>query len=336
MAHLRDWTPEFTADAGLYAFGGDVTFDEDVTISGVWWYHPPGGTAGDVDVTIYTLAQAVLASGQRLAGAIVDGWQTIPLSAPYAAAAGTYTIAAQTAGTHGYGSVSLPITSADGIAHLIQTRYESGGGYPFTEWGSGQHGWDVEYAAGAPVEPSQGELNTGLNLATALTGARTSAGELATGLNLASSIATRRDSSGELATGLSLATALTGSAPHGGTLSAALNLAPALAGARPSQGAVHAGLALAPSLAGARASLGALHAGLNLSPALIGARRSLGALAASLRLQLALTGSDGQAGRAVTPWPTPPEPVAGFPHPSGSVSGFPWPPRPVRSYQEVP
>lgn len=294
-----DWTPDLSATPGLYALGGDVEFSEDVTIQGVRWYRPAGGTPGDVAVTIYDqLTQAVLATGSALAGDLDDGWNLIELDAPYAGSAGVvYTYAAQSDGTHGYtSSVALPYTSPDGAAQIIQTRYESGGGYPATEWGSGMHGVDVAFVVGGEPEPAEGTLAGNLNLAAALTGSR----------------------------------------PSQGALSGTLGLAPALTGARASAGALAGSVGLSPALTGARESLGTLPANLGLAPSLTGARPSLGVLAANLRLTVALTGTNGESGREVEPFPFPPDPVAGWPHPSSPVSGYPWATRPVKSFQEVP
>jgi uncharacterized protein DUF4082 len=307
----RRVTPTFLPDlsslAGLYAFGVDVQFTEAVSMDSVWWYQP-AGTIEDVAVTIYDQAtQIPLATGTGLAASLAVGWNRIPVTVPATAVIGTtYTFAAQTDGTHGYtNSVSLPIASPDGLAELVQTRYESGGGYPATDWGSGRHGVDAGYQLGGAPAPAEGTLAGNLNLAAALTGDRASAGALAGALNLQA--------------------ALTGDRASAGALAGALNLQAALTDARPSAGALATVLDLAPSITGARTSLGSLAAGLNLAPALIGTRTSRGTLAASITLSVALTGSDGQSGRDVRPYPYPP----------GPVTGFPWPPRPVKSFQEV-
>jgi hypothetical protein len=87
--------------------------------------------------------------------------------------------------------------------------------------------------------PAQGTLDTLLNLAPALTGARRSAGTLAGGLGLAP--------------------ALTGSAPARGTLSAAIALSPALSGARRSAGTLAGGLNLAERRSPLPGHTGGLH-----------------------------------------------------------------------------
>jgi hypothetical protein len=161
MARIRpDWTPEFDTNAGHYSWGIDVVWATPVTISGVWWYQPAGDLT-DIAVTVYDQAtETVLATGSALAGALnIDTWTLVPLDAPYAASDGvTYTIAAEGQGHHGYGDVELPIVSDDELATIVQTRYQSDGGYPAQEWGSGQHGVDVEYAAGGEPEPVEGAV----------------------------------------------------------------------------------------------------------------------------------------------------------------------------------
>lgn len=276
--------PDLTSSAGLYAFGVDVVFTEAVSMDSVWWYQP-AGTIEDVAVTIYDQAtQTPLATGTGLAASLAVGWNRIPVTVPVTATIGTtYTFAAETDGTHGYtNTVSLPITSPDGLAELVQTRYESGGGYPATDWGSGRHGVDAGYQTGGAPAPAEGTLAANLDLAAALTGAR--------------------DSQGALASTLDLAAALTG--------------------ARASEGALAGSLGLAPALTGARESLGSLAAGLGLSPSLTGARPSLGSLAAGLNFTVSLTGTNGETGRPVAPFPFPPGPASGFPWPPRPVKSF--------------
>lgn len=141
--------PELTSDAGLYAFGIDFTTNTPLIIPGVWWYQPSGGTVADVTARLYTQAtQTQLATGTALAASlVVDEWNLIEFSSPYTIATGTtYTAATQTSGRHAYdNTVSLPTTDPTGRVTMTNTRYESGGGYPATSWGSGQHGIDVEF-----------------------------------------------------------------------------------------------------------------------------------------------------------------------------------------------
>lgn len=287
-AGWRRVTPTFEPDlnslAGLYAFGVDVEFSDVVSMDSVWWYQP-AGTIEDVDVTIYDQAtQTPLATGTALAASLAVGWNRIPVVTPVDSVIGTaYTFAAQTDGTHGYtNSVSLPISSPDGLAELVQTRYESGGGYPATDWGSGRHGVDAGYSPSGAPAPAEGTLALGLDLAPALTGARASQGALALGLDLQA----------------------------------------ALTGARASQGALSAGLGLSVALSGERDALGQLQAGLGLAPSLTGARASLGSLALGLNLTVNLTGTNGESGRPVTPYPFTPRPVAGFPWSTRPVKSF--------------
>lgn len=155
MASIRPtWTPPLNG-SGHFAFGIDVDWTVDVSISAVRWWHPSGEATADVLVKVWDQAtETELAAKTRLAAAIVNGWNQVTLDSPVPVTAGvTYTISGETTGAHGYtNSESPPFTSPDGLATIVQTRYQGGGGYPATEWGAGQHGVDVEYSEDAPVE----------------------------------------------------------------------------------------------------------------------------------------------------------------------------------------
>lgn len=169
-------TPELTAAAGLYSFGMDFTVDTDTRMRGMLWYHPPGLTKGDVTARLYNAGtMAVLASGTVLQAAIVDGWQIIPFDTPYTASSGTtYTGSCETAGDHGYDtSVTLPTVDLSGHVTFTGTRYESGGGYPATDWDSGWHGIDLQYDFNVSAE-NNGTLSGTLPALTGTLGGVTS------------------------------------------------------------------------------------------------------------------------------------------------------------------
>lgn len=155
MALIRPaWTPPL-AGSGHFAFGIDVDWTEDVTITYVRWYHPTGEATADVIARVWDEAtQVELAEKTALAANIVDGWNEITLDTPVAVTAlTTYTISGETTGAHGYTtSETPPINSPDGLATIVQTRFQGGGGYPATAWGGGQHGVDVGYSEEAAID----------------------------------------------------------------------------------------------------------------------------------------------------------------------------------------
>lgn len=158
--HMRPWRiPALTSAAGRYSFGLDVTSTDPIRFTGVRWYHPPGGTKGDVNVYLdATSAPGVhLASGGMLGTSLVDGWNIIPYNVPYTGAPSTvYSpyIDLVGNGDHAYdNSVTIPQTDASGRVTMTHTRYESGGGFPVTQWDGGWHGVDAQYDFNTAAPP---------------------------------------------------------------------------------------------------------------------------------------------------------------------------------------
>lgn len=156
--------PELASNAGLYSFGMDVESDESTEYLGMYWYRPFGEAAADVTARLYnTATEAVLASGSAVAADLEEGWNFIPYSTSHTTTANV-TGACETAGAHAYdNSVTLPQTDASGHVTMVQTRYQSGGGFPATDWGSGWHGIDMRFRTGG-APPVGGQERWGLKL----------------------------------------------------------------------------------------------------------------------------------------------------------------------------
>lgn len=146
--------------AGRYAFGFDVTSAVPIRFLGIYWYHPPGGTKGNVDGLLAATGSpgSTLATGSATGASLVDGWNYIPFSAPYIGSALTsFTPYVDLVGNgdHAYdNSVTLPQTDASGNVTMSHTRYESGGGFPNTVWDSGWHGVSFRYDFNTGPAPS--------------------------------------------------------------------------------------------------------------------------------------------------------------------------------------
>lgn len=148
MSRIRPgWVPEFSGNAGLYAFGLEFDVDTAVTATGVNWYQKTGDIT-DVEAFLYNTSMSVLASGLLVAASVVGGDNAVLFTVPFVLSVGvTYVIAAEASGTHGYdSSAPYPITSPDSAVVATQGRYLSGGGYPTSTW-SGQHSVDLLYEA---------------------------------------------------------------------------------------------------------------------------------------------------------------------------------------------
>jgi hypothetical protein len=149
---LSPWRlPEFGSAAGRYSFGLDMTSGISVRFLGVYWYHPVGGTKGDINIFLDATSSpgSALATGSATGASLVDGWNYIPYTTPYIGSSLTsYTPYADLVGNgdHAYdGSVSLPYADISGNVSMTHTRYLSGGGFPSTVWDGGWHGIDVRY-----------------------------------------------------------------------------------------------------------------------------------------------------------------------------------------------
>lgn len=207
MTRIRPaFTPGSSNNSGLFAYGQVFDVAAPVVADGVWWYQPATGDVTDVDVFMWNAAEAQLASGGALAGAITPGaWNLVPFGAPSALSVATgYRYSAEASGQTGFDSSDqgYPIASPDSAVSATSGAFLSGGGFPSSTW-TGQHGVDLEYTA--DTDPAQGSAALGLELAVAAAGARPSRGVAAFVLNLALAAA------GQVTT--IPATALTATAP---------------------------------------------------------------------------------------------------------------------------
>jgi hypothetical protein len=251
----------------------------DASAVGVEWFTPISAPGVTPTVKWWRVSdQALLASKSFTADSGVR--QQVMLDAPVSIPAGGYRVSVHTIFfTLTFGWTGWPASSDNMVTANPDGWLNAGPGFPNSPSSSLYH---VAPIIELDAAPSSGSVNTIIDLAPALTGARASAGALA----------------------------------------GALGIAPVLTGARDSAGALGGAIALAPALAGARRSLGALNGNLGLIPALSGVRGSAGALAGGITISAMLRGTNGESGRPVTPYPHPVGPVSGFPWATRPVKSF--------------
>jgi hypothetical protein len=273
-------------DDGPYSMGTWFVLSVDGTATHGEWYFPSTPPSEPVQIGIYRDSDQALLGSATFPDGLSDGRHQVAFSPPIPLSAGVdYRVVIWTpdryVSTSGY--FNSDKTSGDIYCPPVAGRYLVGPSlaWPDNNFGNANYWADFVFVPEGD-DPAEGTVDTGLNLAVAATGARSS--------------------SGTAAVGLGLAVAAQGSAPASGTVALTLGLGVAATGAR--------------------ASLGAADVGLGLSPAATGARSSGGSADLGLNLAVSAAGSNGDTGRPVSPFPFTPRPGSSYPWTPRPVKSF--------------
>jgi hypothetical protein len=220
----------------------------DGNVNWLRWRCPSVAPSVTPSFRIYDASNNLVATVPLDGPVVTSAWNQGTPVAPIALTAGTYRASINTTDYLARGSFFSGGPIVRGDITGVQGRFANGIAAP---GGASNSAYFVDWDFGDPVvDPAEGSVGVGLDLAVAATGATSARGSGALGVGLAVAAAGTSPRRGVAAAGLALAVSAAGARPATGSVALTLGLAPAAVGARAASGAASLALNLAVSAAG--------------------------------------------------------------------------------------